>query len=175
MKKEYILAILGITISIWVALHIWYGPESKISSTMPITQSSEQMAVKAVSVTMQSNNNSVPTIIEHKAQNSAVSLDTKTNETDIYIPPIGKPITSEPYQGDLNDHESYQAYGDAKERKLKQAFIKAAKHKIERLEALLKRGKAEGISADELIFAQEKIAGIREMSKKLQQELVVSP
>ena len=106
-----------------------------------------------------------------EAKSNAAQAPSST-PSELYIPPIGQSAASPLYQGDLNDHEQYQAYTDARERALKQEFIAAVQTKVEKLEALLERGRAEGISQDELDFAVEKINGLKAMRQKIQQELL---
>ncbi|WP_440055421.1 hypothetical protein ACSLBF_04565 [Pseudoalteromonas sp. T1lg65] len=89
-----------------------------------------------------------------------------------YLPPINQnKQQTEGYQGDLDDHENYQRYQASKEVALKQAYIEAVDGKVEKLEALLKKGIEARLPETQLQEARDKIAGLREMQKQLQNEL----
>ncbi|NOU52457.1 hypothetical protein HG263_18190 [Pseudoalteromonas sp. JBTF-M23] len=173
MNKKYALLAIACALALFAIRYLLNEPNSHSTHTASKAPLPQPSLVASSSVTLPS----PPTPIQNLSdteQNKGVTLVSEARseqDIEVYIPPIGKPATYDSYQGDLDDYESYQAYGDEQQRKLKHAFIVAAKDKVKRLEALLQRGREEGISEEELTFAQEKIAGIKQMSERLQQEL----
>ncbi|BBN80859.1 hypothetical protein PA25_08440 [Pseudoalteromonas sp. A25] len=173
MKIKYILLLISATL-ILLSTQLLHS-ESKSSLTSgkektPYHQHAITQPPEALKTT-----NSPPekqqSAVEPNSTSTTIPAASPQQIDDVYIPPIGKHTTSTSYQGDLSDYESYQAYGDQQERELKQAFIIAAKDKVKRLQALIERGREQGISEEELKFAESKVNGIMQMSEKLEQEL----
>ncbi|WP_105255008.1 hypothetical protein [Pseudoalteromonas sp. T1lg75] len=92
-----------------------------------------------------------------------------------YLPPIAKNNTQTPgYQGDLDDHQAYQQYQGAQQLALKRAYVNAAQDKVAGLKSLLARGEREGISAEQLEFARNKIDALEQMQQQLEAELATA-
>ncbi|CAM4010455.1 hypothetical protein [Pseudoalteromonas byunsanensis] len=169
MKRYRSWLVLG-TVAL-SGLIMWFNHEP-LTSTQHVSATNKSIAAETSSEAPHSPKKLVeqsPAVIA-KAQNMGadkINIDV----IEVYIPPIGEPTHTQAYQGDLNDYEQYQTFGEAQERNLKQQYIDAAADKIKRLEALLARGRSEGITKEELAFAQEKIAGIKAMSEELRLEL----
>ncbi|MBD1581468.1 hypothetical protein [Pseudoalteromonas sp. S16_S37] len=171
MKKRYLLLAVGTTLTL-IAMYYLLG-DSKVQAVGAVgtAKLSKHLMVAPPNAALPTPPIPIQKVTQPNDEAKPASYAPSEQEVEVYIPPIGQSVTSDSYQGDLDDYESYQAYGDEQERKLKQAFIIAAKDKVKRLEALLQRGREEGISEEELTFAENKIAGIKQMSEQLQQEL----
>ncbi|WP_105200684.1 hypothetical protein [Pseudoalteromonas sp. T1lg10] len=91
-----------------------------------------------------------------------------------YLPPIAQreaKTSGYQYQGDLDDHQAYLQFQHQQQADIKQAYIVAAKVKVEQLKELLARGEREGISEEQRQFARGKIAAIEKMSAELEEQL----
>lgn len=75
-----------------------------------------------------------------------------------------------PTEEELGDHEQYLEYERRQKKRVYRAYVDASKIKIAQLRSMIEQGKAEGISAEEIAFAEDKIKGIEEMAAKLQQD-----
>jgi len=71
---------------------------------------------------------------------------------------------------ELGDHEQYLEYEQRQQKRVYRAYVEASKVKTAQLRSMIERGKAEGISDEEIAFAEEKVRGIEEMAAKLQQD-----
>jgi len=71
---------------------------------------------------------------------------------------------------ELGDHEQYLEYERRQQKRVYRAYVEASKVKTAQLRSMIERGKAEGISDEEIAFAEEKVRGIEEMAAKLQQD-----
>ncbi|WP_105167044.1 hypothetical protein [Pseudoalteromonas sp. T1lg23B] len=171
MKRYYIGLMLSGVILCTLIIWLNHDPQPPVTLPQNVNATNRTIIVEPASEALHLADKQV----EHTpAAAKAQSNDTDANNIDaidVYVPPIAEPTHTPAYQGDLNDYEQYQAFGEAQERKLKQQYIDAAADKVKRLEALLARGRAEGISKEELTFAQQKIAGIKAMSEELRLEL----
>ncbi|ESP94929.1 hypothetical protein [Pseudoalteromonas luteoviolacea] len=94
-------------------------------------------------------------------------------EGDVYIPPIvqSPPQSNTSYSGDLDDHQSYNAYLLAKEHELKHEFIAAVDKKVARINNLLERGIQANLPSEQLQEARDKIAALKTMKAQLIKEL----
>ena len=75
-----------------------------------------------------------------------------------------------PTKEELGDHEQYLEYERRQQKRVYRAYVDASKIKTTQLRSMIEKGKVEGISAEEIAFAEEKIRGIEEMAIKLQQD-----
>lgn len=75
-----------------------------------------------------------------------------------------------PTEEELGDHEQYLEYERRQQKRVYRAYVDASKIKTAQLRSMIEQGKAEGISPEEIAFAEEKIRGIEEMAAKLQQD-----
>ncbi|MCF6435954.1 hypothetical protein [Pseudoalteromonas sp. MMG022] len=170
MKKYRIWLVIGCAVLAGLMVWVNYPSESPAASTQYASNTNKPATAESSTKTLHISHNPVahPT-----TESQYKNIDKPREEViEVYIPPIAEPTHAPSYQGDLNDHEQYQAFAETQERQLKQQYIDAATDKIKRLEALLARGRAEGISKEQLDFAQQKIAGIKAMSEELRMELV---
>ena len=93
-----------------------------------------------------------------------------------YVPPIAKHNPpEESYQGDLNDLAAYQAFEHNQQTRIKQAYIRASKAKIDELAQWLNRGQAAQLSTEQLNEAKDKISALQALSNKLEQQLNQQP
>ena len=92
-------------------------------------------------------------------------------EGDSRAPNLGKYHAREtPTVEELDDHEQYLEYERRQQKRVYRAYIEASKIKTAQLRNMIEQGKAEGISAEDIAFAEDKIRGIEEMAATLQQE-----
>lgn len=75
-----------------------------------------------------------------------------------------------PTAEELGDHEQYLEYERRQQKRVYRAYVDASKIKTAQLRSLIEQGKAEGVSAEEIEFAEKKIRGIEEMALTLQQD-----
>ncbi|MEH6449293.1 MAG: hypothetical protein V7765_11525 [Oleispira sp.] len=75
-----------------------------------------------------------------------------------------------PSAEELGDHDQYVEYEKRQQKRVYRAYVEASKIKTAQLRSMIERGKAEGVSAEEIAFAEEKIRGIEEMAITLQQD-----
>jgi hypothetical protein len=75
-----------------------------------------------------------------------------------------------PTEDELVDHEQYLEYERRQQKRVYRAYVEASKIKTTQLRSMIEQGKEEGISAEEIAFAEEKIRGIEEMAMTLQQD-----
>ena len=73
-----------------------------------------------------------------------------------------------PTTQELGDHEQYLEYERRQKKRVYRAYVEASKVKTTQLRSMIEQGKAEGVSAEEIAFAEEKIRGIEEMAATLQ-------
>ncbi|MBQ4838886.1 hypothetical protein [Pseudoalteromonas luteoviolacea] len=94
-------------------------------------------------------------------------------ESDVYIPPIVQSPSQNntSYSGDLDDHQSYNAYLLEKEHALKHEFIAAVDKKVTRINNLLERGIRANLPEEQLQEARDKIAALKTMKAQLIEEL----
>jgi hypothetical protein len=92
-------------------------------------------------------------------------------EGDSRAPKLGEHHQREtPTEEELGDHEQYLEYERRQQKRVYRAYVDASKIKTAQLRSMIERGKAEGVSAEEIAFAEEKIRGIEEMAITLQQD-----
>lgn len=75
-----------------------------------------------------------------------------------------------PTEEELGNHEQYLEYEHRQQKRVYRAYVDASKIKTAQLRSMIEQGKAEGISPEEIAFAEDKIKGIEEMAAKLQQD-----
>lgn len=75
-----------------------------------------------------------------------------------------------PSAEELGDHDQYVEYEKRQQKRVYRAYVDASKIKTAQLRSMIEKGKAEGVSAEEITFAEEKIRGIEEMAITLQQD-----
>jgi hypothetical protein len=75
-----------------------------------------------------------------------------------------------PTAEELGDHEQHLEYERRQQKRVYRAYVEASKIKTTQLRSMIEKGKAEGISAEQIAFAEEKIRGIEEMAITLQQD-----
>jgi len=75
-----------------------------------------------------------------------------------------------PSAEELGDHDQYVEYEKRQQKRVYRAYVEASKIKTAQLRSMIEKGKAEGVSAEEITFAEEKIRGIEEMAITLQQD-----
>lgn len=75
-----------------------------------------------------------------------------------------------PTAEELEDHEQYLEYERRQQKRVYRAYVEASKIKTTQLRNMIEQGKAEGVSAEDIAFAEKKIRGIEEMAATLQQE-----
>lgn len=92
-------------------------------------------------------------------------------EGDPRTPKLGEYHQREtPTTEELDDHEQHLAYERRQQKRVYRAYVDASKIKTAQLRSMIEKGKAEGVSAEEIAFAEEKIRGIEEMAITLQQD-----
>ncbi|MBL4797712.1 MAG: hypothetical protein JKY50_09875 [Oleispira sp.] len=92
-------------------------------------------------------------------------------EGDPRTPKLGEYHQREtPTAEELDDHEQHLAYERRQQKRVYRAYVDASKIKTAQLRSMIEKGKAEGVSAEEIAFAEEKIRGIEEMAITLQQD-----
>lgn len=92
-------------------------------------------------------------------------------EGDPRAPKLGEYHEREiPTKEELGDHEQYLEYERRQQKRVYRAYVDASKIKTTQLRSMIEKGKVEGISAEEIAFAEDKIRGIEEMAIKLQQD-----
>lgn len=85
-----------------------------------------------------------------------------------YLPPIAtQPKQPPQYQGNLMDHQAYNAFHQQQQAALEQRFIEASEAKITTLETLLAKGREQGLEQHKLQVAIEKITALKAMQEKL--------
>ncbi len=75
-----------------------------------------------------------------------------------------------PTEEELGDHEQYLEYERRQQKRVYRAYVEASKIKTARIRSMIERGKAEGVSAEQIASAEDKIRGIEEMATQLQQD-----
>jgi hypothetical protein len=75
-----------------------------------------------------------------------------------------------PTAEELGDHEQYLEYERRQQKRVYRAYVDASKIKTAQLRSMIEQGKTEGVSAEEIEFAENKIRGIEEMALTLQQD-----
>lgn len=70
----------------------------------------------------------------------------------------------------LQDPELYQQYERRQQQRMYRAYVEASKIKVAELEKMIERGRREGISAEQIAFAEQKAQGIQQMAEQLQQQ-----
>lgn len=75
-----------------------------------------------------------------------------------------------PSEEELGDHEQYLEYEQRQQKRVYRAYVEASKVKTKQIRDMIERGKAEGVSDEEIAFAEEKIRGIEEMAAELQRD-----
>lgn len=76
----------------------------------------------------------------------------------------------EPTEEELEDHDQYVEYERRQQKRVYRAYVEASKIKTKQIRDMIELGKSEGISDEEIAFAEEKIRGIEEMAAQLQQD-----
>lgn len=92
-------------------------------------------------------------------------------EGDPRAPKLGNHHEREkPTEEELGDHEQYLEYERRQQKRVFRAYVEASKVKTAQLRSMIEKGKTEGVSPEEIAFAEDKIRGIEEMAIKLQQD-----
>jgi hypothetical protein len=118
-------------------------------------------------------NNEHETITEDFIPNpeAIASMRKARLEGDPRAPALGKYHQRDlPTEEELNDHELYLEYERRQEKRVYRAYVEASKIKTSQLRAMIAKGKAAGISEEDIAFAEEKISGIENMALTLQQD-----
>ncbi|MBQ4851811.1 hypothetical protein [Pseudoalteromonas sp. MMG012] len=173
--KHVQLVLITVLVLIFGYFMVLIVPNSPVESSPPVTPNEQPLihrsAVKQQVPSMKAATESIPTKqLSLEIQNTLVPSNTE-QRVKPYVPPIQALPSGAGYTGDLNDHHAYQQFHNDQEKALKLAYIIATKSKVKRLEALIERGKHEGVTEQQLAFAREKIAGLNAMANKLKVEL----
>lgn len=110
--------------------------------------------------------------MQYRFDDSAIAsmADARVNGDD-RAPPIGSSTPGElPTPEELESPELYLEYESRQERKIYQAYVKAADIKIEMLEKQIAMAKERGLPEEELQVGIEKVKRIREMKAQLLQD-----
>lgn len=92
-------------------------------------------------------------------------------EGDPRAPKLGNHHEREkPTEEELGDHEQYLEYERRQQKRVFRAYVEASKVKTAQLRSMIEKGKTEGVSPEEIAFAEDKIRGIEDMAIKLQQD-----
>lgn len=75
-----------------------------------------------------------------------------------------------PTAAQLEDPDLYAAYERRQQNRVYRAYVEASKVKVAELEKMIERGKREGVSEEQIKFAEDKIAGIKNMAAELQRD-----
>jgi len=75
-----------------------------------------------------------------------------------------------PTNEELEDPQLYQQYERRQQNRMFRAYVEASKVKVAELEKMIERGRQEGISDEEIAFAERKIQGIEEMAEQLKRD-----
>lgn len=75
-----------------------------------------------------------------------------------------------PSSEELADPELYQQFERRQQNRMFRAFVESSKAKVLELEKMIEQGREQGISDEEITFAEQKIAGIKAMAEQLKQE-----
>lgn len=75
-----------------------------------------------------------------------------------------------PTEEELGNHEQYLEYERRQQKRVYRAYVEASKIKTTRLREMIEKGKAEGVSSEDIAFAEDKIRGIEKMAITLQQD-----
>ena len=70
----------------------------------------------------------------------------------------------------IEDPELYQEYERRQQNRVYRAYVEASKIKTAEIRNMIERGKQEGISDQEIQFAEDKIKGIEDMAAQLQRD-----
>lgn len=90
---------------------------------------------------------------------------------DSRAPELGEHHEREkPTEEELGDHEQYLEYEKRQQKRVYRAYVEASKIKTKQIQDMIERGKAEGVSDEEIAFAENKIRGIEEMAAELQRD-----
>jgi len=164
----------------------------------PVSQLEFWQAELAESSSIQTDESNAPTNLNNTAQQAAAEeyfstqLDSPNDEAveefipnpeavasmrqarlkgDSRAPKLGDYHEREqPTADELGDHEQYLEYERRQQKRVYRAYVEASKIKTAQLRSMIEKGKAEGISAEEIEFAEQKIRGIEEMAVTLQQD-----
>lgn len=172
-----------------LTLALFWQPDSKLAFWQDsLSQSVDLQSEVATKVT---NSNSLANPIElpeHASTQLDDSSDTSIEEFvpnpdavaslrqarlkgDPRAPKLGEYHEREtPTEEELADHEQYVEYEKRQQKRVYRAYVEASKIKTAQLRDMIELGKAEGVSEEEIAFAEEKIRGIEEMAITLQQD-----
>ncbi len=181
--------LFGITILSILVLFIAWQPTSQlefwqdsVSEPTPSQDSRNNGIAPSSSTTSQSSSTEQPSgqsdsnsddIIENFTPNpeAVASMRQARLKGDPRAPKLGEHHAREtPTEEELGDHEQYLEYERRQQKRVFRAYVEASKIKTAQLRSMIEKGKAEGISAEEIKFAEDKIRGIEEMAITLQQE-----
>lgn len=105
-------------------------------------------------------------------QEALATFALSVTEDDPRAPPIGR---SQPYQGPsqqvLDDPQLYAEFESNQRRTTLQQFVTAATAKVRKLESLIAKGKARGISEEKLEEGLAKLAALKQGIKEVEREL----
>lgn len=75
-----------------------------------------------------------------------------------------------PTEKELGNHEEYLEYERRQQKRVYRAYVDASKIKTAQLRSMIEQGKTEGITEEQIAFAEKKIRDIEEMAITLQQD-----
>jgi hypothetical protein len=131
--------------------------------------SSIQIEQEADAIVSQDLNNEIETFIPDP--DAISSMKHAREYGDPRAPKLAKHHEREkPTEAELADHEQYIEYERRQQKRVYRAYVEASKIKTAQLRSMIEKGKAEGISDEDIAFAEEKIRGIEEMALQLQQD-----
>ncbi|NRA24843.1 MAG: hypothetical protein HRU08_10305 [Oleispira sp.] len=180
---RFLFAIMIISV---VSLALFWQPNSQISfwqetteqlnptAQQPQTIHSEKTAVSRVKITntdeLSSSDQATGTDFIPDPE-AVASLREARLKGDPRAPKLSQHHERElPTAEELGDHEQYIEYERRQQKRVYRAYVEASKIKTAQLRSMIEKGKAEGISDEEIAFAEEKIRGIEEMAIQLQQD-----
>jgi hypothetical protein len=181
--------VFAVTILIFLVATLAWQPDSKLafwqdglSDSNHSTQSTRPLVSKSPdTLSPKANNASGEAELQYPEDNSqeafipnpeaVASLRQARLEGDSRTPELGQHHEREkPTEDELADHDQYVEYEKRQQKRVYRAYVEASKIKTKQIQDLIDRGKAEGVSPEEIAFAEEKIRGIEEMAKELQRD-----
>lgn len=109
-----------------------------------------------------------PLLPTESYRDAASSMAEARLNGDPRTPPLQRSAEQEaPTAEELADPDKYKQYEARQSKKLYAAYIQASDSEVPKLKQLIERGKAEGVSAEEIAQAEEKVRRIQQMRDKL--------
>ena len=181
---RYLIAItlLGIFVFVWQPepqLLFWQQASSPLESASTVNDDRESRSQKNAHQSSVAKQEIAPLnvqsdeVTEYFIPNAeaVASMRQARIEGDPRTPTLGEYHEREtPTTEELGDHEQYLEYERRQQKRVYRAYVEASKIKTARLREMIEKGKAEGISAQEIEFAEKKILGIESMAATLQQD-----